>query len=87
MPLLPLPGRVVLPLLADEAPERVAAGGFRSAVLLSSGRLRAIGLVDAQVDEEEIDDDADDGADEAEEAAPRRPRVRLAGTTAERRIG
>ena len=71
LPLLPTPGRAVLPLRDGEAAVQVAAGGYRSAAISSSGRLLVLGLT--EVDEVEPDDVSpygdDDEAGDSEPAA------------------
>ena len=75
--LLQTPGRVQLPLGADDVAVRVSAGGYRSAVVSRRGRLFLLGrMADAAAEEEEIEMeeaalDAQEEALEAEEGAER----------------
>ena len=55
MPLLPRPGRAVLPLLEGEVAVQVAAGGYRSAVISSTGRLLVLGLTEVDLTAEEME--------------------------------
>eukprot|EP00964_Phaeocystis_antarctica_P045125 scaffold25963_cov45-Phaeocystis_antarctica.AAC.1 len=55
MPLLPRPGRAVLPLLEGEVAVQVAAGGYRSAVISSTGRLLVLGLTEVDLTAEDME--------------------------------
>ena len=62
LPILPTPGRALLPLQEGEVAAHVEAGGYRSAVVTSKGRLLLLGLTEvdlAAAEEEEENQRAD----------------------------